>query len=98
MINLITERQKWELVNKSETFEELAIAIVTISDRDGTIKSKGRHVHFSVESLLESLSAVENGGSPNLLTRTYGIRQQAMYILYYQNLIKEHERIFRATS
>jgi hypothetical protein len=77
----MTELEKYELVNKCETVEELANAILKVS---GGIEIKGRQQNFDAEKMSKRVDQVINGNLiPNVLTRQYGIRQQALYLKYY---------------
>jgi hypothetical protein len=76
------ELEKYELINKCETDNELAQAILLLSDKEGMVK--GRNKAFAAEKMAGSCHLVINKNyPPNLLTREYGIRQQALYIKYY---------------
>ena len=77
----MTELEKYELVNKCETIEQLANAIRTIAN-DSVIV--GRTNMFESEKMASRVKqVVENDISPNVLTRMYNIRQQALYLRYY---------------
>lgn len=77
-----SELEKYEAVNRCETLEELANVIRGFGV-DGMIQ--GRTKVFKAEKM--ALYCEEfDAGIHNLLTREYGIRQQAMYILFYENL------------
>jgi hypothetical protein len=77
-----SELEKYDAVNSCETLEELANVIRDMGV-DGMIQ--GRTKVFKAE---EMALYCENFDLElhNLLTREYGIRQQAMYILFYKNL------------
>lgn len=73
-----TESSKYELVLTCETAEELAAAIHKISS-GGMIKGRSRE--FNAEKMASFVRGVIAGTLPaNILTRNYGIRQQALYI------------------
>jgi len=75
--------QIYDKVNQCETFEELAQVIEMLVDEDGFIQ--GRNRKFNGKAMADycrNFSIVY----PNILTREFGIRQQAMYINYYNNL------------
>ena len=77
----MTELEKYELVNKCETVEELAKAILVVS---GGIEIEGRSRKFDAEKMSKAVNLVVNYSAPaNILTRQYDIRQQALYIQYY---------------
>ena len=79
----MTELEKYEIVNKCETVEELADAILKVS---GGIVIEGRQTSFDAEKMSKRVSQVINEDLiPNCLTRQYGIRQQALYIKFYQH-------------
>lgn len=78
----MTELEKYEAVNKCKTVEDLGSLILKFADENGMIK--GRIKDFNAEKMVEGLKAFINDEAvPNVLTRNYGIRQQAMYIKYY---------------
>lgn len=80
----LTEEQKYSIINNCETVEDLENAIIGISDH-GTIEGKSRS--FDAIKMSSYVKAVVNGELiPNVLTRSYGIRQQALYIKYYLTL------------
>lgn len=75
----MTDLEKYEAVNASETLEELAEVITTIGE-DAEIQ--GRTRSFNSEKMAAACKNFSNF-PPNILTRKWGIRQQAMYINYY---------------
>lgn len=80
----MTEAEKYHLINGCETVKELEDAIGKIAD-DGFIH--GRTKVMNASSMQEKVQGVVNGSLPaRVLTRVYGIRQQALYIKYYQDL------------
>jgi hypothetical protein len=75
------ELAKWELVNKASSPEELKEAILALS-KDGQIHGRSRE--FDAEKMARYVDGVVSGHlPPSSLTRNYGIRQQALYIMYY---------------
>lgn len=75
---------KYEAVNKCETVDELAdVMLSVIATKDGTIIGKSRE--FDADRMVNNLKDYVSGtiDNPNILTRRWGIRQQAMYIKYY---------------
>ena len=81
------ELEKYELINKCETDNELAQAILLLSDKEGIIKGKNKA--FNAIKMAENChSVIKRGFPPNLLTREFGIRQQALYLKYYNGLFK----------
>lgn len=78
----MTELEKYQLVNSCETAEELINAIRRIADPE-TGKIQGRVKEFDSQRMAGYVTFVINEGAPaNLLTREFGIRQQALYIKY----------------
>jgi hypothetical protein len=76
-----TELEKYKIVNACETIDELIAAILSVCDKDGMIQ--GREKKFNGEKMAMSLKLVSEGiFPPNTLTREYGIRQQAIYIMF----------------
>jgi len=78
----MTELEKYKAVNKCETFEELANVIESFADEDGTIQ--GRVNKFDATKMAKLCRDYPNYPR-NVLTREFGIRQQAMYIQYYNS-------------
>lgn len=76
----------YELVNRCETAEELSDAIIKISNpQSGLIEGRSRS--FNAYNMANACFGVIEGHIPaNMLTREYGIRQQALYIKYYTEL------------
>lgn len=79
----MTEEQKYKKVNACESLEELANIIESFSDEHGFIQ--GKSMFFDAKKMAEKCRnySLQN---PNVLTRNYGIRQQAIYILFYESL------------
>lgn len=78
----MTEEEKFLLVNKCETPEELEAAIIALADETGHIWGK-KH-QFNAKTMASTVKPVIAGTiPPNFLTRSYGIRQQALYLRYY---------------
>jgi hypothetical protein len=71
----------YDKVNKAETFEELSIAILGCADDDGNIQ--GRERKFDAAEMAQRCVQFKELNQPNLLTREYGIRQQAIYLERY---------------
>jgi len=90
------ELTKWELINSSETIESLQEAILKIgTENNGFIKGRSKewdaelqvmYVKYVVEDSYPLIEQKIIG--PNLLTRSYGIRQQALYLKHYSKLYK----------
>jgi len=78
----MTDLEKYNIVNKCETFEELALVIESFADKSGHIQ--GRTKMFDAKDMANNCRNFSMG-YPNILTREFGIRQQAMYISYYND-------------
>lgn len=76
----MTDLEKYQAVNKCETLEELAQCILSFADENGVIE--GRTRPFEAK-LMANACRGYSLHYPNVLTREWGIRQQAMYILFY---------------
>jgi len=76
----MTDLEKYEAVNKTETLLELSKVIESFADDEGKIQGRTRKFNASEMAYL-----CRNFGNypPNVLTREFGIRQQAMYLDYY---------------
>jgi hypothetical protein len=71
------------MVNAAETGEQLSAAILAIANQE-TGMIKGRSREFSAAKMADAVKIVlSTGRNFNLLTREYGIRQQAMYLVHY---------------
>ena len=81
----MTDLEKYEMVNKCETQQELLDAIVALGDENGEIQGRSRK--FSVEKMVKQTKQYfeDQHNIPNVLTREFGLRQQAMYIKYYES-------------
>lgn len=73
--------QKYEAVNKCKTLDELAEVIISFADEDGFIDGltekfiAKRMAKYCLEFSIDK---------HNLLTRNFGIRQQAIMLNYYK--------------
>ncbi len=75
----MTELEKWELVNQCETQSQLAFSINKFADPEGMIQ--GRQRKFDAAKMIIGLQFFMDSEAPaNVLTREYGIRQQAIYL------------------
>lgn len=77
---------RYKMVNSCETLAELAKAIEYIADENGDIM--GRTRPFSAEQQIVNClnyKMLFSSGFANVLTRMYGIRQQAIYIITLGN-------------
>lgn len=77
------ELLKYEKVNKCETLDQLADVIDSFADGDGKIV--GRTKRFDAK-VMSNICRRYTYGEHNMLTREYGIRQQALYILFYKTI------------
>ena len=74
----MNKEQKYDTVNACETLEELSKVILSFADSDGMIQ--GRTKKFKAKKMAHACMAM-GILKPNMLTREFGIRQQAIYIL-----------------
>ena len=75
----MTQLQKWQAVNQCETQAQLSDLIAKFSDKEGMIQ--GRERKFDASKMIIGLSYFMIDEMPaNVLTREYGIRQQAIYL------------------
>jgi hypothetical protein len=75
----MTELQKWQAVNQCETQSQLADLISKFADSEGMIQ--GRERKFDASKMIIGLSYFMIDEMPaNVLTREFGIRQQAIYL------------------
>jgi len=79
----MTELQKYEIVNSAESLDQLSTAILFINDSNGDIR--GRNRMFNGVKMAAMCYQVPKLPY-SVLTRNYGIRQQAMYIVHYEEL------------
>lgn len=76
------EIEKYEMINSAESIDELQTAIIAIADENGMIKGRSRF--WDAKKQAENVpNVVKKYGVANLLTRSYGIRQQALYLKFY---------------
>lgn len=77
---MLTDLEKYDRVNSAESIEELQEAIKLIANEQGHIK--GRNDVFTVDQQVTAARLVVEGKVPaRTLTRMFGIRQQALYLL-----------------
>lgn len=74
------ELMKHNAVEACETLDELATVILSLGDLNGEIQGRSRK--FNAERMAEKCRNYDLS-IHNSLTRMYGIRQQAMMILFY---------------
>lgn len=78
----MTELEKYQKVNACESLEELAVVIENFADVKGFIQGKSRQFNAKLmASICRRYTLVEH----NMLTREFGIRQQAMCIVFYRD-------------
>ena len=81
----MTELEKYQLVNRCQTIEALENAIIDIGSEDNGM-IRGRKRLFSAKIMSSYVRGVVSLALPaNLLTRNYGIRQQALYLSFFYN-------------
>lgn len=81
----------YQLVNGCETLNELSEVIIEIGlANKGWVN--GKTSTFHAQTMADNCLKLPNG-SLNSLTRNYGIRQQAIYILHYQGDLQETKDI-----
>lgn len=68
----------YDRVNRCENLSELSTVILDLRDEDGMIQGRARR--FSAINMARFCEQFEQECNPNVLTREFGIRQQAMYI------------------
>ena len=80
----------YDLVNNSETIEELVLVMAAIGKKYGG-KIPGKTKDFDVNRQINNARLVYNisledewlSEEANIVTRSFGLRQQLMYIIYY---------------
>jgi len=82
----MTNLEKFIAVNNCETIEELIRLIKLFANKDGEIK--GRRKLFNAEKMAKYAKIYFDDKTgmctPNIITREFGLRQQAMYLKYYK--------------
>jgi len=77
----MTDLEKYDLVNRCETLEDLQAAITSLADENGIIQ--GRRIGFEAKRMCYFADQVVNHDYPaETLTRKFGVRQQALYLAY----------------
>lgn len=75
----MTELQKWQAVNQCKNGKALHDLIIQFADSEGMIH--GREREFSATKMADHVHDVlQNDYPSSLLTREFGIRQQAIYL------------------
>lgn len=78
----LNEVEIWVRVNLCESPAELSETILSLADENGKIQ--GRKKKFDAEKMASYVEEVVKGETPpSVLTREYGIRQQALYLKEY---------------
>ena len=80
----------YDLVNNSETIEELVLVMAAIGKKYGG-KIPGKIKDFDVNEQISNAKLVYNisledewlSEEASIVTRSFGLRQQLMYIIYY---------------
>ena len=78
----MTDLDRFKLVNRCEDLEQLAAAIIIIAD--GFSNIQGRLRTFNARLMAENCLHFDLN-NVNVLTRSFGIRQQAIYIKISEN-------------
>jgi len=78
----MTELEKYQLINSSESVEDLQRNIELISDDTGHIKGSMNYFNASTQALAVRVF-MEDACRSTMLTRSYGIRRQAIYLKFY---------------
>lgn len=81
---IMTDLEKFQKVNASETIEDLCQCILDFADEDGQIQ--GRTRTFDAQRMKEGCLRYYHGESlvPNVVTREFGLRQQLLYLCFYK--------------
>ena len=78
----MTELETWQLVNQAETQEQLALIINKLADEEGMIQGRSRK--FEAGKMIIGLDLfMTDEIASNILTREFGIRQQAIYLKHF---------------
>jgi hypothetical protein len=80
----MTELETWQLVNQAETQEQLAVIINKLADEEGMIQGRARK-HNAAKMIIGLSFFMEDECASNVLTREFGIRQQAIYLKHFSN-------------
>ena len=84
-MNIYSNLEKYEIVNACESAKELEEAILAFANESGYIQ--GRTRMFDAKQMASNVEGVVNRRLiANLLTREFGIRQQALYLAYYEKM------------
>lgn len=89
-ISELSTQNKYEQVNHCENAGQLKAVVISLADTKGVIQ--GRRRSFKAARMAEFVEGVIAGVlPPECLTREFGIRQQALYIKYYEDNAKENK-------
>ena len=83
---LSTEQElaRFKAVQNCQTYEDLATAIESFADDNGEIQGSKRPFNaVRMANYCRDFNKYYDSNQVDLLTRTYGIRQQALYIRHY---------------
>jgi hypothetical protein len=82
----MTDLEKYQAVNACETIKELQACILTFGGESGMIQGRTRIFNANEMAINAELYYLGDGyyPPPNVLTREFGIRQQAMYLHFYK--------------
>ena len=79
-----TELEKYEMVNKAESLQDVQKAIIAFSNEMGQVE--GRSQFFNAERMKILAYDYWIGLAPStVITRMYGLRQQIMYLRDLEN-------------
>lgn len=80
---MLTDLEKYDRVNSAESIQDLEEAIRLVADGSDWIQ--GRSKTFNTDHQVAAVGPVVRGSIiPETLTRMFGIRQQALYLRYYE--------------
>jgi hypothetical protein len=77
----MNELEKYQAVNFTKSLKELADVILSFADKEGLIE--GRMSTFDAKRMADRCHMFDSY-LPNVLTRRWGIRQQAMMLSFNQ--------------
>jgi hypothetical protein len=80
----MTELETWQLVNQAETQEQLAVIINKLADVEGMIQGRVKK-HNASQMIIGLNLFMKDQIASNILTREFGIRQQAIYLKHFIN-------------
>lgn len=80
----MTDLEKYEAVNSCESPDSLAQVVLSFANAEGLIQGRSRM--FDAQRMANNVYAViRENEIPNVLTREFGIRQQALYLKWLFN-------------